>query len=151
MANAGEEMKSMIEQIQREQQERLNRINESISCGQVKNPYVPHGTCSIINKNMCMSSSPISSSKSISYLQPDTKPFSDMFEQLANENKKLTQEKIKLNLKVLELENRNYELIENYAKLKSYVETKKEKSEVWSDLNKNIKGIYLKIIDWFNS
>jgi predicted nuclease with TOPRIM domain len=72
-----------------------------------------------------------------------------MFEQLANENKKLTQEKIKLNLKVMQLEKQNYELIENYAKLKSFVEA--NKGQFWKDLINGIKGVFNNIVNWFNS
>ena len=127
MANSGEDMKKMLERIQREQTERMKKINERV-CGSVKNPYVPTTTASFLNPQ---------------------RNSDDMFAQLAKENKKLTEEKIKLNLKILQLEEEKYELMENYAKLKSYIET--NKTNFWKDLNKTIKSIYQKIINWFNT
>ena len=101
------------------------------------NIYEPAYTCAAINKNACMSS-PTSRS------QKET-----MLDQLAKENKKLTQEKIKLNLKVLELQKQLKEAIDDKNKYKAFAEA--EKGKVWKDLNKNIKSIYQKTIDWFNS
>jgi hypothetical protein len=109
------------------------------------NPFQPVSTCASINKNVCV---PISVCGAVSFTQPKVTS-SELFDQLAAENKKLTQEKIKLNLKVLELQKENYNLTQDNNKYKAFAEA--EKGKVWKDLNKNIKSIYQKTIDWFNS
>ena len=106
--------------------------------------YNPANTCAKINMDGCIPQ-PIFGSKSTSSISKSE----NMFDQLAKENKKLTQEKIKLNLKILELQKQNYNLTQDNLKYK--IKAEKEKGKVWKDLNKSIKSIYQKIIDWFNS
>jgi hypothetical protein len=113
--------------------------------------YDPAYTCAKINKEAC-TPSPKFGSESTSNLSTSEK----MLDQLAKENKKLTQEKIKLNLKILELQKENYNLTQDKNKYKAFAEAEKDK--FWSDLKngfanitKGIKSIYQKIVNWFNS
>jgi hypothetical protein len=96
-------------------------------------------TCAKTNKDGMFSSPSVSSASKAD----------NLLNQLAAENKKLTQEKIKLNLKVLELQKENYSLTQDNLKYK--LKAEEEKGKVWKDLNKNINSIYQKIVDWFNS
>jgi len=137
--------KEQAEQRQKRMKEETERMKNLMgSCSVYDRAY----TCASINKDVCM---PSSVSFSNSRSQKET-----MFDQLAKENKKLTQEKIKLNLKVLELQKQLKEAIDDKNKYKAFAEAEKDK--FWKDLkngfanlNKSIKSIYQKIIDWFNS
>jgi hypothetical protein len=133
--------------------QRIKKLNEEReklkilmgSCSRtIYDAYQPPYTCANINKDVCMPSSVCGSVSPNSRSQKET-----IFDQLAKENKKLTQEKIKLNLIILELQKENYNLTQDKNKYKAFAEA--EKGKVWKDLNKSIRSIYQKIVDWFNS
>jgi hypothetical protein len=144
-----EERKKKIREIVSETIRETSGMN-NVAIG-ICGAYDPSNTCVKINKEVCIPS-PIFGSESTSHLSTSEK----MLDQLAKENKKLTQEKIKLNLKILELQKENYNLIQDKNKYKAFAEAEKDK--FWSDIkngfaniSKGIKSIYQKIVDWFNS
>lgn len=123
----------------KEENEKMKTLLGSCSHSIYHDGYQPAYTCASINKDVCIPS-PISDSKSRN---------EKMFDQLANESKKLIQEKFELNLKVMKMQKQIRDLTDDKNKYKAFAEA--EKGKVWKDLNESIKSIYQKIVDWFNT